>query len=140
MNEKLKILIIEDDPDFIEATKLILEQKNYQVLSAYDPSDGMKIAKKENPNVIILDVMFGEKSKDDGFDFAYKLRQDKKLAYIPILMLTAVNMEYPGFSFSPKTDGEYLPVDDFIDKPPEADELLQKIEKLLLMKKSKWAK
>ena len=140
MNEKQKILLIEDDPDFIEATKLILEQKNYQVLTAYDPLDGMKIAKKENPNVIILDVMFGEKNKEDGFNFAFKLRQDKKLSYIPILMLTTINMEYPGFAFSPKTNCEYLPVDDFIDKPPEPDDLLQKIEKLLLMKENKWAK
>ena len=84
--------------------------------------------------------MFGEKSKEDGFNFAHKLRQDKKLSYIPILILTAVNMEYPGFNFSPKTDGEYLPVDDFIDKPPEPDDLLNKVEKLLSMKESKWVK
>ncbi len=63
---------------------------------------------------------------------------DKKLAPIPILMVTAINVRYPEFQFSPESDGEYLPVDDFIDKPAQPKELIQKVQKLLETKVSKW--
>jgi CheY-like chemotaxis protein len=67
------------------------------------------------------------------------MRQDKALAHIPILMVTAVNVKYKQFQFSPDKDGKYLPVDDFIDKPAQPDELLEKVEKLVDQKTSKWA-
>lgn len=138
MNEKHKILIIEDDRDLVEAMALILESKEYQVVKAYNTEVGEKMIKEEKPELIILDVMFGSKGKTKGFDLAIRIRQDKSIANIPILMLTAVNESYPGFSFSPDTDEEFLPVDEFINKPARPDELLEKVEKLLQAKTSKW--
>jgi len=131
MNEKQKILIVEDDIDFISATKTILENHGYDVLVAYNPEEGDTILKQEKPDLLILDVMFGEEGKPIGFDFAQKIRNDKQFPRFPILMLTGINTKMPIFHFSPDTDGEYLPVDAFLDKPVNADELLRKVRELL---------
>lgn len=138
MNKEATILIIEDDTDMIEAMKITLEAENYRILSATDPEEGINAAKKEKPDLVILDVLFGEEEKIKGFDYAVKMKQDKALAPIPILMLTAVNVQHPTFRFSPDSDGEYLPVDEFIDKPAQPEELVEKVKKLMQMKISKW--
>lgn len=138
MSEKVKIFIIEDDPDAAEVMKVTLQANNYQVVTALDPEKGFLKAKQTKPNLIILDVMFGKQEMTKGFDYAVKMKQDKDLASIPILMVTAVNIRHPGFKFSPETDAEYLPVDDFIDKPAQPSELVEKVEKLLEQRVSRW--
>jgi two-component system alkaline phosphatase synthesis response regulator PhoP len=138
MNEETKILIIEDDVDLVEAMKITLETEKYKVLTAYGPEDGFDMAKKEKPHLIILDVMFGETEEKKGFDYAVRMKQEKALASIPILMVTSVNVQLPTHHFSPKTDGEYLPVDEFIDKPAPSKELTEKVKKLLELKTSRW--
>jgi DNA-binding response OmpR family regulator len=138
MNEKPTILIIEDDVDLVAAMGKMLESKGYNVIIAYDPEEGNEKLKHERPDLIILDVMFGNKGESKGFDFALKIRNDKQNADIPVLMLTAINSEKPYFNFSPDTDGEYLPVDSFLDKPVKSDELFLKVEDLLKQKTSKW--
>jgi two-component system alkaline phosphatase synthesis response regulator PhoP len=139
MSKHERILIIEDDIDFTEAMKVTLKPEQYEILSASDPEDGYKLAKKEKPDLIILDVMFGEEEMTKGFDYALKLKKDKALAPIPILMVTAVNVRHSSFHFSPDSDGKFLPVDDFIDKPAQPEELVEKVKKLLEMKTSRWA-
>jgi DNA-binding response OmpR family regulator len=138
MNENPGILIIEDDVDLVAAMKKMLENKGHNVFVAYDPDEGQDKLRKQRPDLIILDVMFGSKGESKGFDFAQKIRNDKTTADIPILMLTAVNTENPSFNFSPDTDGEFLPVDSFLDKPVKSDELYLKVEDLLKQKTSKW--
>jgi len=139
MNEKSKILIIEDDTDLVAALSKILEIKGYSVASAYDPETGWEKLKNEKPDMIILDVMFGTTGDSKGFDFAQKIKYDKQLSGIPILMLTAINTEKPFFNFSPDTDGEFLPVDSFLDKPVKSEELYSKVDELLKQKTSKWS-
>jgi DNA-binding response OmpR family regulator len=129
-----KILIIEDDADLIEAMKITLESNNYQTFSAYGPEEGFQMAKIKHPDLIILDVMFGSEEKSSGYDYVVKMKQDSILAQIPILMSTAVNQAHLGFSFSEKTDATFLPVDDFIEKPAQPEDLLARIEKLLKQK------
>jgi len=138
MNEKPKILIIEDDADLVAAMKKMLENKGHNVIVAYDPEEGNEKLRQERPDLIILDVMFGSRGESKGFDFAQMIRNDKQNADIPILMLTAINTEKPYFNFSPDTDGEFLPVDSFLDKPVKSDELFLKVEDLLIQKTSKW--
>lgn len=138
MNKKAKIVIIEDNTDFAQAMKVSLESKHHYVSIATTIEDGLKRIKQEGPDIIILDVMFGLDNRKQGFDLAQKLKLDSNNSHIPILMITAVNVEYPEFGFSPEKDGEYLPVDDFINKPIDPDQLLQKVDKLLEMKISKW--
>lgn len=138
MTEKSKILLIEDDADLVAAMKKILESKGYNIQIAYDPEEGNAKIKEEKPDLIILDVMFGNRGESRGFDFANSLRINKELSDIPVLMLTAINTERPFFKVSPETDGEFLPVDEFLDKPVKYDELFQKVENLLNQKVSKW--
>jgi DNA-binding response OmpR family regulator len=138
MNEKSKILIIEDDVDLVAAMKKMLENKGYEVIFEYDPDKGYEKLKNEKPDMIILDVMFGSKGESQGFKFANKIRTDSQFSGTPVLMLTAINSQNPFFNFSPDTDDEYLPVDSFLDKPVQFDELFQKVEQLLRQKISKW--
>ena len=99
MNEKAKILVIEDDNDLVAAITKILENKGYAAVSAYDPEEGWDKLKQDKPDLIILDVMFGGKGESKGFDFAQKIRYDKQFSDIPILMMTAINTEKPLFQF-----------------------------------------
>ena len=139
MSEMAKVLIIEDDQDAASAMKATLESQNCSISLADDPETGFQKAMQEKPDLIVLDVMFGDAGTTKGFDFAVKFKQEKELAKIPILMVTAINLRKEQFKFSPETDGEYLPVDDFIDKPAQPEDLIRKAKALLEQKVSKWA-
>ena len=131
MKEKQKILIIEDDTDLVAAIAKILENKGYNTTCAYDTEEGMAKLTQVKPDLIILDVMFGSKGESKGIGFAQRIKSDKQFSEIPILMMTAINTERPFFNISPETDGEYLPVDAFLDKPVKSEELYLKVEELL---------
>lgn len=126
-----KILIIDDDADMVEAIKIVLESNGYKVISANEGDAGYKKAETEKPNLIILDVVM--KTKDQGFQVSYKLKNNPELSKIPIIMLTSVGRE-TGFKFSKETDEDYLPVDELIEKPIKPKDLLVKVEKLLKKK------
>ena len=127
-----KILIIDDDPDIVLALRLCLEDAGYEIVEACSGNEGLEKVKSENPDLIVLDVMMG--TATEGFQVALALRStDPKSEYapyhhIPILMLTAIHTTTP-LRFGP--DEEYLPVDDFIDKPLDPSLLIQKVKDLL---------
>ena len=126
------ILIIDDDPDFVEVTKVILETKQYDVRFAYSPEEGWTELEKEIPDALILDIMMGKGA--DGFIMARKLRKDPRFAKMPILMLTSIR-EQTGFDFpGNKIHEKFLPVDDYIEKGIEPQALLEKIQKQLAAK------
>tara|TARA_B100000315_G_scaffold247902_1_gene277212 strand:- start:717 stop:1109 length:393 start_codon:yes stop_codon:yes gene_type:complete len=126
---KNKILIIDDDLDFIESTKVVLEAHDYEIFIATNKDDGLKEIAKCNPALIILDVMMQRMS--DGFDLARKLKTMDNYKNIPILVLTAVG-EKTGFKFSADAGDEaWLPVEDYCEKPIEPSVLLEKVSKLL---------
>jgi DNA-binding response OmpR family regulator len=132
-----KILIIEDDIDLVEVNRVVLEANGFQVVAAYSPSDGARQMKKEAPDLVILDVLFGHNKQSDGFDLARQFRMDREISGVPILMMTSINREYPGFSFS-ANDSEYVPVDAFLDKPATPTLLIEKVKELLTQGTSKW--
>lgn len=124
-----KILIIDDDVDFTEAIKIILESKNYRVFVSDNPKDGLSTLEKENPDLLILDVMMENKAA--GFIFSRQIRKNPKFEKLPILMLTGMR-EQTGFFFPGETkDSTFLPVDEFVEKPVEPNILLEKVKKLL---------
>ena len=128
--ESKKILIIDDDPDFVMATTVVLEAKNYKVFSAKDRKDGIEKVGRVLPDLIIMDVMMEKMS--DGFELAREIKHDERYKKIPILMLTAVG-EKTGFNFSKIAGDEaWLPVDDYAEKPIKPEELIASIEKLIL--------
>jgi len=132
-----KILIIDDDPDIVEAMRMPLEANSYDVITANCGNEGLKKAKDEVPDLIILDVMM--ETDTEGFHVAYALRSEepdsgyKNCRKIPILMITAISQK-KGMIFSPEKDESFLPVDDFIEKPIQPKDLLEKVAELLANK------
>jgi len=124
-----KILIVDDDADYVMATGVLLEAKGYKVFSAKDRKDGLEKVGSLMPDLIIMDVMMEKMS--DGFDLAREIKSDKRYKEIPILMLTAVE-EKTGFNFSAIAgDQAWLPVDDYAEKPVKPAELIEKVERLI---------
>jgi DNA-binding response OmpR family regulator len=119
-----KILIVDDDPDIVEASTLFLQGAGYEVVSASNRADGMAMTKDANPDLLILDVMMD--SPDDGIVMAQDLRRqgfDK-----PILMLTSVSRA-TGMTYG--QDNDLVPVDAFIEKPVKPSTLVEQVQKLL---------
>lgn len=128
--EKVKIMLVDDDPDIIKSVQAILENQNYAVVSANNRTDGLKTAIAEKPDLFVLDVMMD--SKFDGFDLSWELRKLKEFEKTPIILLTGVDSK-TGVNFkSALGNTEVLPVDEYIEKPVIAHILLSKIESLLL--------
>jgi CheY-like chemotaxis protein len=127
MSDPAKILLIDDDADFILINRTILETQGYQVDAASEAASAMEKIKTWKPDLICLDVMMP--TGTEGFHLAYKIRQDPQTKGIPILMITSIH-DYSDFRFSTE-DGEFLPVDEFIEKPIRAEVLLNKVKELL---------
>ncbi len=129
-----RILIIDDDPDFVEVTKVLFETRQYDVTAAYNPEEGFAKLEEEIPDALILDVMMGKGA--DGFIVARKIRKDPRFDKMPILMMTSMR-EQTGFDFpGDRIHSKFLPVDEYIEKGVEPQVLLDKIEQLLARKDS----
>lgn len=123
------ILIIDDDPDIIEAMKVVLESKKYEVAIAKSGEEGLVKTRQLKPDLIILDVMM--ESVDKGFEVARCLKKDNNCKGIPILMLTAIK-EKIGLGFDKEAgDPDWLPVDGYCEKPLHPEQLISKVEALL---------
>ena len=124
-----KIMIVDDDPDYINVVKTILEREQYTVVTAGDKTEGMEKIRTEKPDLAILDVMMN--AWQDGFEMSRQLKKDPQFKNMPVLMLTAVeNRTGIGFK-STAGDPTWLPVDVFLDKPVEPEVLLSEVKKLL---------
>ena len=122
-----KILIVDDDPDLVEAVTMILESKDYDVIAAYGGVEGLEKAKTEDPDLIVLDVMMPDK---DGYAVCKELKADPQYTKIPILLLTAVVSKISTTRYTQQM-GLETEADDYIDKPVEPAELVKRIEVLL---------
>ena len=126
------ILIIDDDPDFVEITKAVLETRQYKVDFAYNADEGFAKLEEEVPDVILLDIMMGKCA--EGFIFARKIRKDPHLSKIPILVLTSMReqtgFDFPGERIHPK----FFPVDEYLEKPIEPQVLLAEVDRQLAKK------
>jgi DNA-binding response OmpR family regulator len=121
-----KILIVDDDPDFVEATRMVLEAAGHQVISAPDGDSGLEQARAEAPDLVILDVIM--KTVLDGLYMSQEMASDPERASTPILMVTSIaNTDYAALF---PTD-EYVHIQDFASKPIPPDELLRRVNRLL---------
>jgi len=124
-----RILIVDDDPDIVEAMRVVLESRGHKIVSAKSGAEGLKKIKLESPDLVILDVMM--ETMDKGFEVAREIKSDKGSKDVPILMLTAIK-DKMGMDFKKEAGDEtWLPVDDYVEKPLKPQELLEKVEKLL---------
>jgi len=122
-----KVLLVDDDLDFVEATRTVLESVPYTVVVAYDGDEGLEKVQEEKPDLILLDIIMPTK---DGFYVCEKLKSDPKLWHIPVIMLTSLSQQISQTAYSVQ-DGMMLEADDFIDKPVRPKELLARVARLL---------
>jgi len=127
-----KILVVDDDPDILDALTMILESQGYQVISTRDGLEGLTSLRTDNPDLMILDLLM---PKMDGFAVCKELQDPRWSKYknIPILILTSVREEASRRRYELET-GLELDVDDYVEKPVSPDILLWRVEKLLKKK------
>jgi CheY-like chemotaxis protein len=136
LEEATSILVVEDDPDMSETFRIILESKRYRVISASSKNEGLDKVRAERPDLILLDVMMPEGT--EGFHFVWELRRDPdaEVRDTPIIVVSALHQTtdarfYPDQSDDTYAAGEYLPVQDYVDKPVDPADLLSRIERVL---------
>jgi DNA-binding response OmpR family regulator len=129
-----KILVVDDDPDILDAVTMILESQGYKVVTARDGIEGLANLKAEHPDLMILDLMM---PKMDGFAVCKELQDPRwsKYGNIPILILTSVREEASRRRYELET-GLELDVDDYIEKPMSPDVLLERVSTLIKKKKT----
>ena len=119
-----KVLVIDDDGDFVESIVNLLEARGYVVASASNGKDGVQKAKTEKPDLVLLDVMMT--TKDEGFNVARELHSIEALKKTPVIMVTGVRKEMNlPFGFEP--DETWLPVKQILEKPVKPETLLNAV-------------
>lgn len=120
------VLVVDDDPDFVEITRMILEARGYQVISAMNGNQALANMQQERPDLVILDVMMS--CVLDGLDVTRKMQADAELRDIPVIMVSSI-------ASSPYADmfptDEHLSVDAWISKPVQPDDLLKTVQQCL---------
>jgi CheY-like chemotaxis protein len=129
MNHRAKLLIIDDDPDFVDGIKSILVSAGYSVDAVYNPKDGFETLKAKAYDLLLLDIMMGRGA--EGVMLARKLRRDPQLREMPVLIITGIREQiaflFPGEPVHP----HLLPVDELMEKPVEPQLLLDRVGSLL---------
>jgi len=121
-----KILVVDDDPDFVSATKIVLEKNDHEVISASSGDTGYQRAKDDRPDMVLLDVIMD--TVLDGLSVSQRMHDDPDLRDIPIIMVTSIaNTDYAELF---PTD-EYIHINAFMSKPFSGDELMRQVNKYL---------
>jgi CheY-like chemotaxis protein len=129
MSNRATILVVDDDPDIIKATRRVLEFQGYQVIAALNGEECLEKIREERPDLIILDLLM---PKLDGFGVCRELRENNYAEYsdIPILVATAVREDASRRRYELET-GVDLDVDGYLEKPIRPLDLVHRVEKLL---------
>ena len=131
MGQQKRLLMIDDDPDFVSGIKAILDAANFEVDVAYNPKDGLQALQTKRYDLLLLDIMMGRGA--EGIMIARKLRKDPKLREMPVLIITGIREQiaflFPGQPVHP----HFLPIDELVEKPVEPQLLLEKVSTLLRM-------
>ncbi|MCX6038891.1 MAG: response regulator [Chloroflexi bacterium] len=134
MNTQKRLIIIDDDPDYVAGIKSVLETANYSVDVAYNPKEGFKALQTNRYDLLLLDIMMGRGA--EGVALARKIRKDPKLRELPVLIITGLREQiaflFPGQSVHP----HFVENDELIEKPVEPKLLLEKVSSLLKLASS----
>lgn len=129
MNSRKRLLIIDDDPDFVDGIRSILETADYDVDAAYNPKDGFQALETKHYDLLLLDIMMGRGA--EGIMIARKLRKDPRLREMPVLIITGIREQiaflFPGEPVHPG----FVAVDELVEKPVEPQFLLDRVSALL---------
>ncbi len=124
-----KVMIVDDDPDFVDSISRLLTRKGHELTTVYDTEGVIEQLGQDPHDVLILDVMFPEDAAA-GFHLAQEIRKHENLSRLPILILSAINTKFP-MGFGPgDIDDAWMPVQDFLEKPIDFDVLADKVEML----------
>ncbi len=124
MSDKTKIMLVDDDPDFVEAVKAVLEAADYDVTVAYDGEECLEKVGATDPALIVLDVMMPGK---DGYQVCEELKGNDNTMDIPVILLTAVASRVSTSKYTHRM-GMATQADDYISKPVQPNELLQRVK------------
>jgi len=132
-----RLLMIDDDPDFVSGIKAILDKADFVVDVAYNPKDGMQALQTKQYDLLLLDIMMGRGA--EGIMIARKLRKDVKLREMPVLIITGMREQiaflFPGEPIHPR----FVEIDELVEKPVEPKLLLEKVNGLIRAAESKKA-
>lgn len=128
MSKKPRILLVDNDVDFIDLNKAVLENNGFDVVVAFSGREATDKVQFEQPDLIVLDLMM--EKHDTGFGVARALKADPRYRNIPILMLTAVGSE-TGMDFSQDLDGYWMKTDAYLSKPVMPEDLVKQVNELL---------
>ncbi len=120
-----EILVIDDDPDFLDYVQIILSANNYKILTALNAKEGLAMVRTERPDLVIVDVMMSYTL--DGWTVSREMRSDPELADVPVMMVSAVVSDQDEELFPPDRD---MLIDDFVRKPLDPSELLRCVREL----------
>ena len=130
-----RLLMIDDDPDFVSGIKAILDKEGFEVDVAYNPKDGMNALQTKQYDLLLLDIMMGRGA--EGIMIARKLRKDAKLRELPVLIMTGMREQiaflFPGEPIHPR----FVEIDELVEKPVEPKMLLEKVNSLIAAAESK---
>ena len=121
-----RILIVDDDPDFVEITRMVLTAKGYEVDTASDGTMALRKLREQPADLVLLDVMMS--TVLDGVHLAHVIEEDKDLHGTPVIMISSITGS-PNADLFP-TD-EYLPVDSWLSKPVQPDALVKRVQRLV---------
>jgi two-component system alkaline phosphatase synthesis response regulator PhoP len=127
MSEKKRILIVDDEPDFVSIVQANLEKEGFEVEVAYDGVEGLERVKANPPDAIVLDVIMPEK---DGYEMCAELKGDDRYANIPVVMLTAVASRVSSTRYSHR-EGMSMEAEDYLPKPASAQQIIESVKRLL---------
>jgi CheY-like chemotaxis protein len=120
-----KVLVVDDDPDFVKVTSKVLQTAGHEVVAAANGAKALQTMRQENPDVVLLDIMMSYIL--DGLDVSRTMAEDPALKEIPVIMVTSLT-GVRGSGMFP-TD-EYVPVDEWLTKPVEPEVLLQRVDEV----------
>lgn len=131
MSQPKLILLVDDDPDCLEVSRLTLEGAGYRVTCCFDTEQANSSISEETPDLIVSDLMM--RSLDEGFGFVKSLRERPNAARIPVILTTGIQRQTGGITFRPRTEEERaaLGIDAYLEKPVRGNVLLAKVRELV---------
>jgi CheY-like chemotaxis protein len=128
MTDTRKILIVDDNTEFVDSTRDLLEAAGYRVVVAYNGESGLETAKAEKPDLMLLDVMMTHDT--EGFEVSRKIPETPELRHMPVILVTGIRHDKDlAYGFEP--DETWLPVDKVLEKPVPPETLLKEVEAAL---------